>query len=72
MNKIKKLIAGVTALFLAGTVSAYAALPAVVGSTITGIQTDALAIVDLIWPVVGALLGAFIALKVFKRVANKV
>lgn len=51
---------------------AHAALPTVIGTGITGIQTDALAIVDLIWPVVTAVVGAFILFKLFKRGAAKV
>jgi len=69
MQKIK------TALFLfamALTGSAFAALPAVVGTTITSVQTDALAAIDLVWPVVITLLGAFILIKVVKRAMSKV
>ncbi|MGZ6005444.1 MAG: major coat protein [Candidatus Saccharimonadales bacterium] len=51
---------------------AQAALPAVVGTTITGIQTDGLALIDLVWPVVGAIIGGFILIKLFKRGASKI
>ena len=51
---------------------AEAALSAVIGTTLTGIQADALALVDLVWPVVGAVTGGFILFKIFKRGANKV
>lgn len=47
--------------------NAVAALPAAVGTTITGIQTDALAAVDLVWPLLLAVLGAFVLLKIVKR-----
>ena len=47
-------------------------VPAVVGTTLTQIQTDALAIVDLIWPVVLTVMGAFILIKLVKRGGNKI
>jgi hypothetical protein len=52
--------------------SASADLPAGVGTAITAIQTDALAMVDLAWPVVSAIAVAFILFKIFKRVVSKV
>ena len=52
--------------------SSYAVLPAVVGTTLTDIQTDALAAIDLVWPVLLAVLAAFIVIKVVKRAASKV
>jgi hypothetical protein len=62
--------AGSTAAVLAQ--SASADLPAGVGTAITAIQTDALAMVDLAWPVVSAIAVAFILFKIFKRVVSKV
>ena len=62
--------AGSTAVLLAQ--SAAAELPAGVGTAITAIQTDALAMVDLAWPVVSAIAVAFILFKIFKRVVSKV
>ena len=50
----------------------YAALPAVVGTTLTDIQTDALAEIVLVWPVLLAVLAAFVVIKVVKRAASKV
>jgi len=50
---------------------AAAALPAAVGTSITAIQTDGEAIFALIFPVVAALLGLTIVIKLFKRFANK-
>ena len=49
-----------------------AAIPAVVGTTLTEIQTDALALIDLIWPVVLAIMGGFILIKLAKRGGNKI
>ncbi len=54
------------------TRSAHAALPAVVGTTLTEIQTDALALIDLLWPVVLAVMGAFVLIKLAKRGGNKI
>lgn len=51
--------------------SANAAVPAVVGTEITSMQTDALALVDLIWPLVVAITGAIFLIKIFKRGAAK-
>ena len=62
--------AGSTAALLAG--SASAELPAGVSTAMTAIQTDALAMVDLAWPVVTAITVAFVLFKIFKRVVAKV
>ena len=62
--------AGSTAALLAG--SAAAELPSGVGTAMTAIQTDALAMVDLAWPVVTAITVAFVLFKIFKRVVAKV
>ena len=50
----------------------FAALPAVIGTTLTEIQTDALAAIDLVWPVLLAVLGGFILIKIVKRASNKI
>jgi hypothetical protein len=62
--------AGSTAALLAQ--SASAELPAGVSTAMTSIQTDALAMVDLAWPVVTAITIAFVLFKIFKRVVAKV
>ena len=49
-----------------------AAVPAVVGTTLTEIQTDALAVIDLVWPVVLAIMGGFILIKLVKRGGSKI
>ena len=54
------------------TQTASAALPAVVGTTLTEIQNDALALIDLLWPVILAVMGAFILIKLVKRGGNKI
>lgn len=52
--------------------SAMAALPAAIGTELTTIQTDGLALADLVWPVVIALVGAVVMFKLFKRFASKI
>jgi len=71
-NKIVALISGLVALAVFSIGSAEAALSTAIGTTLTAIQTDGLALVDLVWPVVGAITGAFILFKLFKRGASKV
>lgn len=52
--------------------SAMAALPAGVSTGLDGVKADGLALVDLIWPVVIAFVGAGVVLKLFKRFTGKV
>ena len=52
--------------------AANAALPAAVGTTITGIQTDGQALFDLVFPVIGVFLGLGIIITLFKRFSKKV
>jgi len=63
-------LAVVSGLALVG--QAQAALPASVTTAMTTIQTDGLALIDLAWPVVAALVGGFVLIKLFKRAAAKV
>lgn len=68
INKIAALAAG-----LLGVVgSASAALSTEVGTAITALQTDALALVDLVWPMVAAVSVAFVIFKLYKRGIAKV
>lgn len=69
---MKKLYVAVLGLLSMAATSAFAALPASVGTTVTGIQTDGQAVFDLVFPVVGVFLGLAIIIKLFKRFANKV
>jgi len=73
-NAVKRRLSAVTAGLLAtvGAIGqAAAALPASVGTSIAAIQTDGQAIFDLVFPVVAALLGLTIVIKLFKRFSNK-
>ncbi|WP_027855000.1 major coat protein [Marinobacterium litorale] len=62
------IIAGLTGL----ASSANAALPASIGTELTAIETDALALADLVWPVVITLFGALILFKLFKRFGSQI
>ena len=68
---MKKLLTGMS-LILAAMSSAFAAVPAVVGTTLTSVQTDGLAIIDLVWPVVIAIFGGLLLIKLFKKAASKI
>lgn len=52
--------------------SAFAALPEGATTAFTTLQTDALDLLDLAWPVVIAVTVGFIILKMFKKAAGKV
>ena len=68
----KKVLAILGAGLLAVSQSVFAALPAGVATTVTAIETNATDIFDLIFPVVGAILGLTIVIKLFKRFTSKV
>lgn len=74
LNSIKGKAAAIGAGLSAALASSFAAadLPAVVGTSLTTVQTDALAAIDLVWPVVMAVLGGFVVLKIVKRAVSKV
>jgi TRAP-type C4-dicarboxylate transport system permease small subunit len=67
MFKLLALIVGIVASF-----SALAALPAAATQAFTDLQTDGIALVNAAWPVVGAIVVAFVLIKLFRRAANKV
>jgi len=48
-----------------------AALSSEISTGLTSIQTDALALVDLMWPVVIAISVAFLMFKIYKRGVSK-
>lgn len=52
--------------------SASADLPAAISTELATIQSDGLALADLVWPVVIALVGATVLMKLFKRFAAKI
>jgi predicted permease len=71
-EKLLLKITGAGVLMAAGVSSAFAALPAIVGTTLTQVQEDGLSLADLVWPVLLALLGASVLMKLSKRFGNKV
>lgn len=72
MRKIYEWVIVSMFFILAGMGLAMAELPAVVGTTLTGLQTDGTALIALVWPVVGTIVGGFILIKLFKRGASKI
>lgn len=75
MTTAKKLllkISGAGVLMAAGVSSAFAALPAVVGTTLTSIEDDGLALADLVWPVILGIMGVLILMKLAKRFGGKI
>lgn len=61
----------VGALMAAGS-AANAALPAAIATELTAVQTDGLALADLVWPVVITLFGALVLFKLFKRFGSQI
>lgn len=70
-KKYGVLMASIVGLFVAAVSPAHAVLNAGVAAGFTSLQTDALALVDLVWPVVIAVTVAFIILGLFKKAAAK-
>lgn len=63
---------GVGASLGLGTSDAQAAVPEIVGTTITTLTADAQSIFTTVFPLVAAVLGLVIVIKLFKRFTNKV
>lgn len=70
MNKLLTMLCVcVVSLF---SVVANAALPTGASTAFTDIQTDGLAMIDLAWPVIFALVGAFVLIKIAKKAFAKI
>lgn len=69
MQKLNKLLLGVGLASLAGVASAE--LPSAATDAITAVQTDGLAMLSAGWPVLAAITGGFVVMKLFKRVINR-
>ncbi|MGK2927910.1 MAG: major coat protein [Lysobacterales bacterium] len=67
MGKFGAWIVAIVATVVGGMQSAFAALPAAVSAAVTEAQTDALALIDLVWPYVAAVTVGFLLYKLFKR-----
>lgn len=71
MNLLKKIASG-SAVVVAGIASAHAALPAAIATEFSKVQEDGLALADLVWPILLALFGAVLLMKLAKRFGSKV
>lgn len=69
---MKKKLLALAALATGLVTSAYAALPAAVNTTVTAVKTDGTDMFDLVFPVIGALIGLVIVIKLFKRFIAKI
>lgn len=69
--KILPFIAAFLALLGFSITPAHAALNAAISPAFAGLQTDVLALVDMVWPVLIAVTVAFIILRLFPKAANK-
>ena len=71
MNRSSKLAAVAAVVALSAAVPAHAELPTGAAAVFTSIQTDGLALIDLAWPVMGAVVVGLIIMKLFKKVTGK-
>ncbi|MCK9235890.1 MAG: hypothetical protein M0P09_06195 [Acholeplasmataceae bacterium] len=71
LTKKSVLTGSISAGVLGLSTSAFAALPAGFSDGLTEMQTDAIGMIDAIWPFLLAIAGAFLAIKIFKRVTSK-
>ena len=69
--KVRAAVAGFAAMGMT-VQEAAAALPAAIGTQLTQVQADGLALADLVWPVVITLFGALVLFKLFKRFGSQI
>lgn len=75
MTTVEKLLVklvGGSAVLMAGIAAAHAELPAVIGTEFAKVQADGLSLADLVWPVLMAIFGALLLMKLGKRFGNKI
>lgn len=72
MSKSVSARAAVVGALMTAGAAAQAALPTGIDTQLTAVQTDALALADLVWPVVITLFGALILFKLFKRFGSQI
>lgn len=73
MLVINRVYAFLALLALAALVGvAQAALPLGIATGLDAVEADALALFDLVWPVVIAIFGGMVVFKLFKRAGNKI
>lgn len=68
---LKKSLSAVVVSLAVVASSAQAALPTAVDTAITGFQSDATSLIDKGWPLMIAVFGGLLIMKLFKKVANK-
>jgi len=72
----KKIFAAASVLAVSAvSSSAFAAegdLPSGATAALDSIKTESLALIDYAWPIIAAIVGAFVVIKIFKRVTSKV
>lgn len=71
-KKVARAFGAGVVLILAGVTSSYAAVDASVAGAMTTIQTDAATLAGDVTPVVVAILGLVIGIKLIKRFGNKI
>lgn len=72
MQNLKAKFLTLFAFFFGLSLSAYAALPASVTTVVDGIQQDGTDLFDATFPVIGAILGLLVVIKLFKRFISKI
>lgn len=72
VQAVKKYLFGLVAAGVITTQQAFAALPTIIDTTLDGVQTDALALADLVWPILVGLFGVVLLMKLFKRLSSKI
>lgn len=72
MRSLFKKAGAALALTFGAVTASVADIPAIVGTTLTEVQADGIAMIDLVWPVVVTIFGGILLITIFKRAANKV
>lgn len=71
-KKISAVKAALLASLAAASASSFAALPPGVATTVSDVSDNAKGIFDLVFPVIGLVLGLVIVIKLFKKFTNKI
>lgn len=71
-NMLKKVTGGLVAIGSTLMTAAHAALPTGIDTALATVQSDALSLADIVWPIVIALFGSVVMFKLFKRYASKI
>lgn len=70
-ERLKKAKLAAGSLLLTASGAAVAAVPAAATDAITTIQTDGLAIINAVWPVLAAITGGLVLMKLFKKAVSR-